>query len=78
MRELSEEKVNLIVQLRQEGMNLEAIHRVTGFDKRTLRKYISKCLYVTLPRCRCKPGIYFIGCPFCDTSIKEVEEEVFP
>mgnify|MGYP005605437977 CR=1 FL=1 len=77
---IGEEKIVLIRKLRDEGLNLEAIHRVVGTDKRTIRKYLSiqNCDDVTLPHCRCKPGIYFIGCPFCDTATKDTGEGGFP
>lgn len=79
MSELSEEQIRMIAQLRKEGLNFEAIKRVTQIDKRTIKKYLhEEHLYVTLPHCQCKPGIYFIGCPFCETAIKDIGEEVFP
>jgi hypothetical protein len=81
MEKLSEEKIDLIRQLRKEGLNLEAIHRVTRVDKRVIRKYTADdSLYVTLPSCQCKPGMWIMPCPSLECSMAKggQDEEVDP
>lgn len=75
MSDLDEANVLLIAKLRREGLTNEAIHRVTGFDVRTIRKYVDVQIPdVTLPHCQCKPGLYIIGCEYCEGK-HELDEE---
>lgn len=81
MEKLPQEKIELMIRLRREGLTLEAIKRVTGIDKRVQRKYFAQeCMYVTDPYCACKPGMYIMPCPSpdCNMSKRDEEEEVSP
>lgn len=75
MDKLSADTIDLIGRLRNEGLSFEAIRRVTGAHLGTIKKYANSVCDASLPRCQCKPGICFIGCPHCQNGTKPTEEE---